>query len=155
MLFRSKVYALVLRMTGSREEAEEILQDTFLKLHRNADRFRPALGSPRAFIFTIARNQALSYLRARRSRPSKAAWIDLHESNDQRFSLPAIDVSDRILVESLLGTLDQEEKKLLTEAFYGGYSHSELSHRSGLSLGTVKSKLRRALAKLRNRLEAR
>jgi len=147
------VMALARRMLGSREEAEEVLQDTFLKLHRHASAFESGRASLRTYLFAIARNQALSRLRGRRARPAKAANVDPHDVAFQA----AVGVDDDplpgILVRDALARLDDDERALLDGAFYLGFSHSELAERFELPLGTVKSRVRRALLKLRGMLE--
>ena len=73
----SRVYTLALELLKSREEAEEVVQDTFLTLHQKAHSYATPERSPRAFIYTIARNQALSRLRRRRARPLKAEGVEI------------------------------------------------------------------------------
>lgn len=148
----ANVYALALRMLQSREEAEEVLQDTFLKLYRNAERFDPQLGSSRAFIYTIARNEALDRLRARKARPQKAAGWDLHAPSSS-MAAASDDPLPRVMLERVLTQLEEEEEQLLQLAFFWGYSHADIAELMSLPLGTVKSKLRRTLTKLRRQLE--
>lgn len=142
------VYALALGLLHSPEEAEEVLQDTFLKLYQNARSFDPERGSARAFVYTVARNACLSRLRARRARPQKAAELDLHDPEWQ----PAAAHTDPVLnvqTEQALARLEPLDRDLLRASFYGGYSHGELAEKFALPLGTVKSRLRRALLNLR------
>ncbi len=148
----SRVYALALRMLRSPEEAEEVLQDTFLKLYRHAGSYDALKGSPRAFIYTIARNEALSRLRARRVRPVKAHW-DVHAPDEALRATPIGDPLDRVVVEGALERLEPDEAELLQAAFFDDYTHAELAERTGLPLGTVKSRIRRALLRLRVYLE--
>nr|WP_221277100.1 sigma-70 family RNA polymerase sigma factor [Deinobacterium chartae] len=141
------VQALALRMLGSREEAEEVLQDTFVRLHARAVGYRSDFGSARAFVYTIARNEALSRLRSRQARPRHADGWDVHEP-DVPLSAPAADPLDRLLVERALERLGPPDDHLLRAAFFQGHSHAELARHSGLPLGTVKTRLRRALLRL-------
>ncbi len=147
------VLALASRMLGSREEAEEVLHDTFYKLWLNADRFDPERAAVRTYLYALARNLCLSRLRARRSRPVRA---DLDEqSAAYKVALSSDpDPVPALLASRALGSLDDEERLLVEEAFYGGWSHGELAERHGLPLGTVKSRIRRALTRMRNVLEA-
>lgn len=142
------VYALALQLLRSPEEAEEVLQDTFLKVYESARRFDPELGSARAFVYTVARNNCLSRLRARRARPVKDVDWDLHDPERQPAAAPA----DPVLsaqTEQALAQLEPLDCDLLKASFYEGYSHGELVERFGLPLGTVKSRVRRALLSLR------
>jgi RNA polymerase sigma-70 factor, ECF subfamily len=151
----NKVYTLALNMLHSHEEAEEVLQDAFLKLYRNASSFEG--GSARAFLYTIARNECLLKLRTRRSRPLKSDAHDLHDpdttltnsSSDGQASNTIMGV----MLEQALEQLDASDQNLVKGAFFDGYSHAELAETSGLPLGTVKSRVRRALLTLRSFLE--
>ncbi len=147
------VTALAHRMLGDRQEAEEILQDTFLRLHLNARSFDGQRAALRTYLFAIARNLCLSRLRARSSRPRKALDADPHDVAFQAAVGTFDDPLPGIVVRGALARLEADERALLEAAFYQGYSHSELASLNGMPLGTVKSRLRRALAKLRAHLE--
>lgn len=147
------VTALARRMLGDRQEAEEILQDTFLRLHQNAPRFDGQRAALRTYLFAIARNLCLSRLRARSSRPRKAADADPHDVAFQAAVGAFDDPLPGIVVRGALERLEAEDRALLEAAFYQGYSHSELAALNDMPLGTVKSRLRRALAKMRAHLE--
>ncbi|MEX2534409.1 MAG: sigma-70 family RNA polymerase sigma factor [Trueperaceae bacterium] len=142
----SNVYTLALHMLGNREDAEEVLQDSFVNLYRSARRFDPALGSVRAYTYTIARNQARMRLRSRRSRP---ATQPLEEREPVAV---AADGATAMALDGALARLELDELKLLEATFFDGFSNSELAERTGLPLGTLKSRIRRALLKLRGLL---
>lgn len=146
------VLALATRMLGSREEGEEVLHDTFLRMWRNASRFDPELASVRTYLYAVARNLCLSRLRARSARPVNA---DLDEDAYAYQVALSVDPDPvpPLMAKRALETLDDDERLLVEESFYGGWSHSELAARHGLPLGTVKSRVRRALAKMRSALE--
>ncbi len=146
------VYTLALQLLRSREEAEEVLQDTFLKLHQNPHGFKPGLGSARAFVYTVARNACLSRLRAKRARPHKAEDLDVHDP-DASFGATPANPNLSVEVQQALDQLEPVDQQLLGEAFWGGYSHGELAARFKLPLGTVKSRVRRALLSLQQFLE--
>lgn len=145
------VYALALQMLRNREEAEEVLQDTFLKLYRNPHGFEPGRGSARAFVYTVARNACLSRLRAKRARPLSAE-MDVHDP-DAGFAALAADPGRGLEVRQALAELEPLDRQLLGETFFGGYSHGEVAAHFDLPLGTVKSRVRRALLSLRRFLE--
>jgi RNA polymerase sigma-70 factor, ECF subfamily len=149
----AKVYALGLRMLSSKEEAEEMLQDTFYKLYKKAASFRGFAmrdgdASVGTFIYSIARNEALMRLREKRSRPQGTS-----ELLETLSTIAARDPIDTAMIEKALSHLGSEDRTLVQQAFFWGYSHSELAERFGLPLGTVKSRLRRALLSLRTFLE--
>ena len=143
------VYALALKLLRSPEEAEEVVQDTFLKLYE-ADSYKTLERSPRAYIYTIARNLALSRLRKRQVRPTKAEEWDVYDPRSDLAEPQSADHESKLLAERLLAYLSDDERALVEDSFYEGYTHSQLAKRTGLPLGTVKSKLRRALLKLRD-----
>lgn len=147
------VFATAFELLRSREEAEEVVQDTFLTLCRKAHLYNTPERSPRAFIYTVARNKALSRLRRRKARPAKASGWDVHEPSTP-FAAPQSEQTTRLYAQDLLARLSAEERRLIEGAFYQGYSHAELAELTGLPLGTLKSKLRRALLKLRDHAQA-
>ena len=152
------VLALAYRMTGSREDAEEVLQDTFVKVHDAAARFDPARGSVRAWIYSIARNDCRMRLRARRSRPMTADGVDVANPGVPLGAHPAgphgtgAHPVDRMTVQQAFAALSSDEARLLEAAFFGGYSHAELAKADGVPLGTIKSRIRRAMSKARDAL---
>lgn len=146
------VYALALQLLRSREEAEEVLQDTFLKLYQNPHGFQAERGSARAFVYTVARNACLSRLRAKRARPHKADDLDVHDP-DTSLGATSSNPSMSVEVRQALEQLEPVDQHLLGEAFFSGYSHGELAVRFDMPLGTVKSRVRRALLSLQQFLE--
>lgn len=143
-----RVFALLLRMLGSREEAEEVLQDSFFQLYKEARRYQKERGAVTTFLFTISRNLALSRLRARRARPQKDEGRDLHDPEQELGFTQNHDPEGRVMVRQALSRLSPEERLLLDEAFFMGYSHSDLAERHKMPLGTVKTKVRNALLRL-------
>lgn len=98
--------------------------------------------------YTVARNDCLSRLRTRRARPEKDAEWDLHDPERQPADTPA-DLVLSLQTEQALAQLEPLDRDLLKASFYEGYSHGELVERFDLPLGTVKSRVRRALLSLR------
>lgn len=145
-------YRVCLRMLVSPEDAEEVLQDTFLRLEAQAGRYDPARGTVQTFVLTIAHHLCLERLRARRARPQAQDGA----FDDPAFDLPAPspprDPLDQALLGTALSSLPDTDRLLLEDMFFGGYTHAELTARTGLPLGTVKSRLRRALLNLRGRM---
>lgn len=147
--YAPQLNGLLLRMLGSREEAEEILQDTFVQLYREAGRYSPERGAVSTFVFTLGRNLALSRLRMRRARPQKDEERDLHDPEQEIGLWSEDDPTTRILVHRALECLEKDDRLLLEESFFWGYSHTELAERHHMPLGTIKTKVRRALLRLR------
>jgi RNA polymerase sigma-70 factor, ECF subfamily len=140
-----QVFSLALEMLRSRQDAEEVLQDTFVKLFYH-NGFNPNYGSARAYIYTIARNECLMRLRAKGSRP-QLSDLDIH---DNPLEAQGKDHETALTVKDALSKLESLDAKLLTGSFYWGYTHDELAAQTGLPLGTVKSRVRRALLRLRD-----
>jgi RNA polymerase sigma-70 factor, ECF subfamily len=148
-----KVFALALRMLRVKEEAEEVLQDTFVHVFRDTARRGAGAIHPRAFVFTITRNLCLSRLRARNARPVIAPDLEYEDLGSVSGVVEPSDGVNRVVVRAALARLAVDERTLLEEMYFDGWTHTELSERTGLPLGTVKAKLRRALLKLRGILE--
>lgn len=140
------VHALARRILRDGEEAKTVVQDTFLRIWRKAERFDPSLGTPRTWILTIAHRLALNALRRRRQELPLEDWDAPTEGVGSEGHL------EKIWINQALQALDREERRLLELAYFQGYSHSELAVLLGWPLGTVKSRLRRALEKLKAHL---
>jgi RNA polymerase sigma factor (sigma-70 family) len=145
-----RVYGLALRIAGQAQVAEEVAEDTFWQVWRQAPRFDPARGTALAWIMTIARSRALDARRA----------MDPAECTDDPESLMATgtegDLSDWAAAEqagsrlhAALAGLDAVPRQLVALAFFRGLSHDEIALQTDLPLGTVKSQIRRALLRLR------
>lgn len=143
-------YRVCLRMLTTPEDAEEVLHDTFLRLEAQAGRYDPARGTVQTFILTIAHHLCLERLRARRARPQGQEWTD--DTPEPRSPYPARDPLDQALLRAALDGLPDTDRLLLEAMFFDGYTHAELTARTGLPLGTVKSRLRRALLRLREKV---
>ena len=152
-LLSGNVFALAKQMLWSDEDAEEVVQDTFVNVYEAAARFDPDKGSARAWIYTIARNACKMRLRAKGSRPTKEAGIDLHEPGIPVAAPPqGANHVERLLVQEAFAALEDDEVELLRANFFEGYSHGEIADRTDTPLGTVKSKIRRAMLKVRDAL---
>lgn len=144
---KSVVYGFALSIVKHHENAEDVLQDTYVKLFQGAKTYNPQ-GKPMAWIMTITKNTALMKLR----RQNEVAFPENVEiSSDENFSENSI---DRIILKMALSYLSLEEREIVVLHAISGLKHRELSEVLGLPLPTVLSKYRRALAKLRKRLEA-
>ena len=141
--------ALAVRLCGRREDAEEVVQDVFVRLVRTADRFDPRLGSVRAWAYTMVRNAVAS--RGRRS-AARPVSVDLDPDGAVGAVDPRSAQDDRLMVGEALAALDPLDRALVSEAYLEGRSHADLAARHALPLGTVKSRIRRALRRLRDRM---
>jgi len=150
-----KLLGLAVKMTGNREVGEEILQESFLTIWKKARLYQPDLGSPMAWLSTIVRHRAID--RMRLARHSSEIAIGGHEELDL-ISPPSYDPCEAKgvigpTIVRCLQHLMEKRRHLILMAFHQGFTHDELSSRTGLPLGTVKSEVRRGLADLRQCLQ--
>ncbi|MDQ2953097.1 MAG: sigma-70 family RNA polymerase sigma factor [Chloroflexota bacterium] len=148
------VFAVIFRMLSARDVAEEVTQDVFHTIWRRADSYRADRGAVRGWILTIARNAAIDWRRSKRSRVEREAPID--EAGQMSGGQSVEDQVDVRLrdgrVRNVVRALPEEQRRVLDLAFWGGLSQSEISTRTGVPLGTVKSRVRLAMAKLKDGL---
>lgn len=147
-----QVYGLALRITRRATLAEEVAQDAFWQIWRQAPRYDAARGSAFAWIMTIARSRALDELRRVDARlcelePDTLADLDNGADDNPADVLAAFQEGERI--HAALARLDPVPRQLLSLAFLRGLSHDEIATREGMPLGTVKTHIRRGLATLR------
>ncbi len=144
-----KLFGVTLRILGSRAEAEEALQEACVKIWSNAGRYQPGRGSPVGWMVSIARNQAIDALRARRAPARDIA--DMPELADERPGpeAGALASDDRRRLSDCLGVLPSDRAEAVKAAYVEGYSYDELARRHGVPLNTMRTWLRRALISLR------
>jgi RNA polymerase sigma-70 factor (ECF subfamily) len=152
------VYSLVLRIAQHPSSAEEIVQDVFLQLWRSADRFQISRGPLEPWLFTMARNRALDFLRLKREKQRRREDSSDSEIIPSVIARPdpegAIDRSRRAeKVRALMTSLPDAQRRALELAYFEGMSHSEIAETMGEALGTVKSWIRGGLMRLRDSLE--
>ena len=149
-----RVYGLALRITRHVQTAEEVTEDAFWQVWRQAPRFDATRGSAVTWILTITRSRALDALR--RSDPAEPldeeCLADLQAGSDPQDLLAAVQREHRL--HAALRNLDPLPRQLVALAFFRGLSHEEIASQTSLPLGTVKSHIRRALLRLRQLLGA-
>lgn len=157
-----RVMQLAQRILRNAACAEEVVEDCFWQVWRQAGRFDPARGCAEAWVLTLARSRALDAWRARERQ--QALSLDALAENGQAIAEPEqarqdaeelIDASrHRQRLHQALQALKPEARQLLALAFFRGLTHEEIAAQTGLALGTVKSQIRRALAALQPLLGA-
>jgi RNA polymerase sigma factor (sigma-70 family) len=143
------VWSLSLKMSATREDAEEAVQEIFVDVWKHAGRFDPARSSEATFIAMIARRRLVDRHRRQACRPPSSS---LEENAEMPLVATAnpIDVHDEVEhVRRLMGLLRPEERQVLEMALGEGCSQTAISERTGMPLGTVKSHARRGLIRLR------
>lgn len=146
--FGRPVYTMGLRLLGSREAAEELTQDVFLTAWRKAARFDPQRGRLSTWLMTIAHNLAVDRLR-RETGVSRPTLVFVDEVPDA----PGVDeesaMMERDAALRALASLSDAERRLLARAYFRGLTAREIAEADGIPLGTVKTRLRSALIKVR------
>ena len=147
--FSRPVYTLGRRLLGTPEAAEELTQDVFLAAWRKAPRFDPTRGRLSTWLMTIAHNLAVDRIRHDHgaARPPLVLVDELPEPRD----LPEEDEAalNRETARRAMATLSPAERKLLSLAYFNGWTAREIALADGIPLGTVKTRLRTALIRLR------
>jgi RNA polymerase sigma-70 factor, ECF subfamily len=154
------LYALAFRIAGERSDAEEIVLDSFAQAWREARRFHAERGSVIAWLSTICRSRALDLVRARGRRDrtvntAATAEPDVPPAMGARVADSDREVEGverRTAVTNALRELSAPQRQAIELAYYGGLSHSEIAERLGEPLGTVKTRVRLAMEKLRELL---
>jgi RNA polymerase sigma-70 factor (ECF subfamily) len=149
-------YSLAHRIVGNAAAAEDVIQEAFLSIWRSKARYDPARGSVRSWTLGVVRNRAIDALR-RLSGPAPKLNLDDDALLDTRPSEELTD-SEAIRrdtaerVRGALGELPQEQSQVITLAYFGGFSHSEIANMLGTPLGTIKGRMRLGLEKMRDTL---
>ncbi|MFY9554550.1 MAG: sigma-70 family RNA polymerase sigma factor [Blastocatellia bacterium] len=147
------VFGLVLRVVGDRSTAEEVLLDVYTQVWRQAASYDAKRGAPLAWIMTIARTRGIDRLRSgKHDHRNKEALDSIAEITATTASPEEDTVTSerRQLVRSALDTLSAEQREVIELAYYSGLSHSEIALRLGQPLGTVKTRTRLGMMKLRD-----
>jgi RNA polymerase sigma-70 factor, ECF subfamily len=151
------VYALVLRIVQQASTAEEVVQDVFLQLWRNARRYDTRRGPFVPWLMALARNRALDHLRLKSERQRRRE--DQTEELPPVIEVPqfetALDEKRRAeRVRAIMGSLNPQQKKVIELAYFEGLSHTEIAETLKEPLGTVKSWIRNGLLRLKEGLQA-
>lgn len=152
------VLGLLTRILRDRTEAEDVLQEVFVRVWERAHSYDAALGSPGAWLARVARNRAIDRLRSRASRPEFADCtcpdVETRAAGGTTPETSAFVSEQQQAVVQALATLSPEQRHLIEHAYYLGYSQSELAAHFRLPLGTVKTRIRTGMLALRDQLRA-
>jgi RNA polymerase sigma-70 factor (ECF subfamily) len=151
------VYSVAMRMLADTADAEEVTMDVYTQVWRTAPSYEAERGSVTAWLVTLARSRAIDRLRARASRVQReqplVEFTDLQADTASPESATEAGMR-RQRVLAALATLSPEQREAVELAFFSGLSHTELAGRLGQPLGTVKTRIRSGMIKLREQLEA-
>ena len=153
-LLSARVFGLFLRVLVNRAQCEEVLQEVFLEIWQSAASFAPNKGQGRTWVMTIAHRRAVDRVRSAQSsadRDERAGLRELHSPP------AAVDEQVELRIESrrvarALDALPDAQREALTLAYFGGYSQSEIAVLTGAPLGTIKTRMRDGLSRLRNEM---
>lgn len=154
------LYGLLVRILSSAEDAQETLQETFIKAWANASAFDPSRGSEIAWLISIARSRGIDRLRSRRVRGDRendaAREISIRTGSVEiaKGADDAIASQQRVAVRSALEELPEAQRVALELAYFDGLSQSEIAARTGEPLGTIKTRMQLGMKKLRERLQS-
>ena len=145
---------LAWRVLNERPEAEDVVQEVFLQLWRDAASYNEARGSVSTWIVTIARSRAIDKLRSRKARRIADPSVENQELDDVAEQIPdrtagQEDLDRRLLVKKAFGSLTVEQRVVIEMAYYEGMSQSEIAEALREPLGTVKTRIRSGLIKLK------
>jgi RNA polymerase sigma-70 factor (ECF subfamily) len=146
--FGRPIYSMGLRLLGSREAAEELTQDVFLTAWRKAARFDPARGRLSTWLMTIAHNLAVDRLR-RETGVTRPTLVLVDEVPDTPGVAEEEHVIERDAALRAIESLSDAEKRLIARTYFRGLTAREIAEADGIPLGTVKTRLRSALIKVR------
>jgi RNA polymerase sigma factor (sigma-70 family) len=150
-----KLFGYCLRILSDRQEAEDVLQEVYLLVWRKAASFDPSRASPITWLMTLTRNRALDRLRTRRPVATEPIDIAATVADDGPSADRLMEVDQEgARLAACMGELAAGDSALVRAAFFQGSTYSELALRASEPLGTIKSRIRRALLKLRGCLSS-
>lgn len=150
----AKLFGVCLRIFNDRTEAEEALQDAYITIWNRAATFRAGRASPISWLVAVARNRAIDRLRA----SGKALHVPVEEASDIADDAPSAEArmeaegEDRVL-HGCIEALDRRDAQFIRSAFLKGATYAQLAEAEGTPLPTIKSRIRRALIRLRACME--
>lgn len=148
------LWSMALRFSKSEADAEDAVQEVFIELWKSAKRFNPDAGSEKTFVSVIARRRLIDRLRGEKSRTETQELVEFAEpeniSVDRKIELD--DEAGKAV--AILDQLPSEQARTIRLSIFHGLSHSQIAKTTGLSLGTVKTNIRRGLITIRNRIGA-
>jgi RNA polymerase sigma-70 factor (ECF subfamily) len=149
-----RVHSLAAHLLRDKRDAEDIVEETFWQAWRGAARFDAERGAVETWLLTMCRSRALDRLRARRRRPEDVSIDDAPPAEDPHGDPMAAMVTTETgrLVRAALAELPSEQRQALELAYFKGLSQSEIAEQTGQPLGTIKTRVRLAMVKLREKL---
>lgn len=149
--YAGRVYGLAIRLLGDNDDAEEVVQDVFVRLWQHAGAFDASRATLGTWLLTVTRRRAIDALRSR-GRRRRSEPLPLHLQADDDVAETAEHQVLAADVEQALGRLPEPLRQVIVHAYYLGQTHREVAVSLGIPLGTVKTRLRAAVERLRDTL---
>jgi len=147
---RAKLYGVVLRILRRSDLADEVIQETYVKIWSSAGQFNPALASPITWMVAIARNRAIDLVRKKSDISIEEVPEAMEMAADTPDPLAAREFNEELKrLLGCIGRLDGERRKLVLLAYYNGFSREQLAQQLGKPVNTIKTWLRRSLLEIR------
>ncbi len=147
------IWSLARRFLRGSADAEDAVQDIFIELWSTAERFDPSVASEVAFVSMIARRRLIDRLRRQERRPAGESFDEFAIDVTADEAMTAGDHVDVATVVDVIDEMEDQQQTILSMSVYQGYSHSEIADELSMPLGTVKTKVRRGLMQIRDRLD--
>jgi RNA polymerase sigma-70 factor (ECF subfamily) len=150
-------YGLAVRITGDRTLAEDVVQEAFVSVWKQCGRFNPARGQVKSWLLTIVHHRAIDAVRRRTNRAERALpegpdeFIAQHGRPDEL----ADATLDAVALRDAVNAVPEDQRRTIEMAYFEGLTHVEIAQRMGVPLGTVKSRLRIGLEKMRESLKSK
>src|SRR3984885_12721512 len=153
---RAKLYGVLLRILSRPALAEEVMQETYLKVWTMADQFDPAIASPITWMVAMARNRAIDIVRKRGDVSIEDEPEALEVASEAPPPLARREMTEELKrLLSCLGKLDPEKQRIVLLAYYSGWSRDQLAQKLDIPVNTIKTWLRRSLLEIRECMGAR
>lgn len=153
-----RLFAVILSVLKNRQEAEDVLQEVFLKIWKNASRYNPSLGSPISWLITVARNSSYDRYRKRtrvaeQHETSQQDLTEMASSNKPQRADDFLLSNERSQkIRTALKSLADDQRTAIELAFFSGHTQQEVSEKLGVPLGTIKARIRRGMQSLKPHL---
>lgn len=145
--YGAAIYGVVLKIVGTEQEARDVVQASFVKIWKHAASYKPGKGSPFTWMLNIARNTAIDALRKKQKSPSTPNQSATTGVGVHGAELPNTDI---VGLKDLVAQLPEEQQTVIEYLYFRGYTQQEAAEALGWPLGTVKTRSRAALQKLRS-----
>lgn len=148
--FAPRAKAFLMKSGTSPAQAEDVMQDAMAQVWRKAELFDPKMATASTWIFTILRNKRIDAIRKeRRPEPEELNWGPDHVDSPEEMTAAT---QEQELLRKAVARLPENQRDIIEKAYFGDLSHSEIADFTGLPLGTIKSRIRLGLERLRHEL---